>query len=137
MIADTSRELELDARRDEWIARVNAGDLDGYTAIMADDVVWIPPGQAALDGRDSVRAWLNPTFQAFAYELTVTGVEVRVTGDWAVERGVFTSRLRPRDGTAWSEHSGLYFLVWKRHAGAWYIGRYVDVTDSFRGPLPE
>jgi uncharacterized protein (TIGR02246 family) len=137
MTSGTSHEPRLDARRGEWIARVNAGDLDGYTAMMADDVIWIPPGQAALDGRDNVRAWLAPMFEEFAYELTVTGVEVRVTGDWAVERGVFTSRLRPRAATEWSEHGGLYFLLWKRRDDEWYIGRYVDVTDLFREPKPD
>lgn len=125
---------ELGARRAQWVAVLNAGNLDAYAALLADDVVWIPPGAPALDGRDEVCAWLAPLFAEFEYDLMIDDVEVRVAGEWAVERGAFTSRLRARSGGEWRTHRGLYFLLWKHRNGDWYIGRYVDVTDLFHTP---
>lgn len=40
-----------------WLEAVEQADLDGYVDLVTDDVVWIPPGQEALQGR---------TFQAVA-----------------------------------------------------------------------
>lgn len=125
---------DLAVRRAQWLAVVNAGNLDAYAALLANDVVWIPPGAPALDGREQVRAWLAPLFDEFEYHLEVDDIEVRIAGEWAVERGAFSSRLRPRKGGEWRTHRGLYFLLWKQQDGEWYIGRYVDVTDLFRVP---
>lgn len=120
----------IDARRKEWIDAVNARDRDGYAALFTEDAVWVPPGVDAISGRESIRQFLGPFFARYEYEFSIAGPVVRVAGDWAVERGVFTSRMTPVSGGEGGSHSGIYHVIWRKEAdGAWYLERYIDVTD--------
>lgn len=82
--------------RQAWIEAVNRTDLDAYADVVCDDVVWIPPGQQAVQGRTAFRDWLAPYFEAYAYAFDVDDAEVRVAGAWAVETGEFRSRMTSR-----------------------------------------
>ena len=118
----------LTRSRDRWIAAVNARSPDAYVDVLTEDIVWIPPGQGAVRGHDAMRAWLTPFFDRFEYDFTVEPAGVRLAGDWAIERGHFTSRLREAEGK-WMTHGGDYLVLWRRAAdGQWLIERYVDVT---------
>lgn len=80
-----------------WLQAVNRSDLSGYAEVVAENVVWIPPGQDAVEGRANFRRWLTPFFEEYDYEFAVTDCSFRMAGRWAAERGRFHSRLTPRD----------------------------------------
>lgn len=116
-------------QRDEWIAAVNARHLERYAAVFAEDGVWIPPGQPAVRGRAAFREWVRPFFERYAYDFSIAEAVVRVAGEWAVERGTFSSTLTEGTGRPVT-HGGAYVLLWRRDAdGQWRIDRYADVTD--------
>jgi uncharacterized protein (TIGR02246 family) len=125
-------------QRAEWIAVVNAGDVERYAALLARDAVWIPPGQPALQGREAIRAWLRPHFERFTYTFAIDAVCLRVAGDWAVEQACFTTEMVPkaeqhaREGRgAPLRHAGRYLVLWRHDPGsAWHIERYVDLTPA-------
>jgi uncharacterized protein (TIGR02246 family) len=118
-------------QRREWIAAVNARDVDRYVDLLAEDVVWLPPGQPALRGRSAFAAWVRPFFERFSYEFDLVGPTVRLAGDWAVERGGFTTRMGPLEGGQRGHHTGNYMILWRRDSdGRWRIERYIDETQA-------
>lgn len=118
----------IQKRRRAWIVAINEGDVVAHAALLAEDAVWLPPGQPAVAGREAIAEWLLPFFEQHGYDFSITDARVRVAGDWAVERATFTSRLTPTDGGETMTHTGTYVLLWRREADGWYIERYVDDT---------
>jgi uncharacterized protein (TIGR02246 family) len=73
----------------------NAHDIDGFAAVLADDVVFAAPGGVNGAGRDACAAFFAGWFEAFPdARVEVTGVHL--IGDVVVEEGVFTGT---HDGT--------------------------------------
>lgn len=72
--AALSRVEDLEAirrQRGRWIAAVNARNVERYLDLLTEDVVWLPPGQAALSGRDAFGSWVQPFFERFAETMSV------------------------------------------------------------------
>ena len=117
--------------RKEWVARFTAGDMEGLGALLTDDVVWIPPHQAAVDGKAAILKWLQPFFLRYKYEFRTSGETIRIAGDWAVDRGSYVSRIIDKEsGEAMSQDGG-YVLLWRRERdGGWRIERYIDLPSD-------
>lgn len=125
----TSALADIEHQRDLWTAAVNARDLQSYLELLTEDIVWIPPGQQALHGRDAFASWVEPFFRQFGYELALTAEQVRIAGDWAVERGAFHTTMTSPDGRS-GHHAGSYLVWWRRGVDdVWRIERYVDATS--------
>lgn len=114
-----------------WVEAVNGTDLEAYADVVCRDLVWLPPGQDAIEGRAAFRRWLAPFFEQYDYEFSVTGTAFRVAGTWAVEKGRFRSVMTSVDGGATMEHSGRFLALWRRDDdGVWRIERYVDDSPT-------
>ncbi|MEX2374025.1 MAG: SgcJ/EcaC family oxidoreductase [Dehalococcoidia bacterium] len=114
-----------------WVEAVNETDLDAYANLVSEDVVWIPPGQAAIQGRIAFADWLKPFFARYHYEFTIADPSVRVAGDWAVEKGNFRSQMIPRSGGNAMDHRGQFIVLWLKDTDSvWRIDRYVDDTPT-------
>lgn len=114
-----------------WIQAVNQTDLDAYAGLVCEDVVWLPPGQAAFQGRTEFRSWLEPFFEQYAYEFTIDEPNFRMAGDWAVEKGSFRSLMTQRSSAKAMEHSGRFIILWRKDDDSvWRIERYVDDTPG-------
>ncbi len=125
-----SDRVAIEGRRQTWIDVTTAGDADACMRLLTADVVWFPPGMAALAGREAVRDWMAPFFELYDYDFTVHGPRLQLAGDWAVDRGTFTSALISRHDGRRSSHSGEYLIVWRRESDdEWYIERYVHLND--------
>lgn len=116
----------LDQRHRDWIATVNATDIAGYTQLVTEDVVWLPPHGAAVVGRAAFRSWLEPFFGSYAYQFSVHDIRARETDRWIAETGAFTTRMTPLAGGAVASHDGRYFALWRREVNVWRMERYVD-----------
>ena len=117
----------VSARRQEWVRAVCEADLDGYTSIVTEDVVWLPSTGDPVVGRGAFRRWLEPFLSRYEYTFTVDPLDVRMFDGWCAELGLFRSRLVPRDVGDPLEHAGRYFLLWRLdEQGEWCIERYVD-----------
>lgn len=117
----------LEERRRQWISVVNSRDLEGYAELVTEDVVWIPPGGAAIVGRPAFRGWLRPFFTSYTYQYSSSDPRYLDAGDWIVEQAGFESRMTPLAGGSPMSHNGSYIVIWRRDAGLWRIERYVDV----------
>lgn len=118
---------ELAGSHRAWMDAVNDTDLDAYAEMVSEDVVWLPPGQEALEGRDAFRRWLAPFFEQYGYEFTIGDAAIRVAGRWAVEKARFRSVMTPSTGGDHMEHVGRCIVLWREDEdGSWRIDRYVD-----------
>ena len=69
-------------------ATFNAHDLDGFTEVLADDVVFTAPGGVHGQGRTACAAFFGSWFAAFP-NARVEVEAVHIIGDVAVEEGTF------------------------------------------------
>jgi steroid delta-isomerase-like uncharacterized protein len=79
----------------------NAHDMDGFAAVLADDVVFAAPGGIEGQGKEACAAFFGGWIEAFPdAHVEVTGVHI--VDDVAVEEGAFTGThhgaLRTPDG---------------------------------------
>ncbi|TFG65014.1 MAG: DUF4440 domain-containing protein [Gemmatimonadales bacterium] len=120
----------IERRRQIWIDFTTAGDVAGCVALLTEDAVWFPPGMAALSGREPVREWMAPFFEMYDYDFSVLNPLLRLAGNWALDRGTFTSTLTSRYDGRQTSHGGEYLISWRRESdGEWYIERYVHLSD--------
>lgn len=55
----------VDQIRNQHIAAVRAGDVEGATGIFAPESVFLPPEHAPLEGIPAIRAWFSGVFSSF------------------------------------------------------------------------
>lgn len=121
----------IEHQRNQWIAAVNAHDVDRYLELLTEDIVWLPPGQPALSGREAFESWVRPFFERFRYEFALIEPEVQMAGDWAVERGTFQTQMQSLDDGQSGQHTGRYLVLWRRESdNTWRIERYIDETQT-------
>lgn len=127
----------IERRRKQWIAAVNTGSVDDYLVLLTDDVVWFPPDQPAVRGKDGFREWIAPFMEAYDYDFWLTQPAVTVAGGWAVERGAFESTMTSTADGQSASHSGRYLVLWRRTPDdLWYIERYLDETQIPNSVVP-
>lgn len=125
-----SDRIAIEKRRQLWIDVTSAGDAAGCVELLTEDAVWFPPGMAALRSREPIRAWMAPFFELYEYDFSVINPQLRLAGDWALDRGVFTSILTSRFDGRQTSHSGEYLISWRRESDdEWYIERYMHLSD--------
>ena len=110
-----------------WIAAVNAGDLVRLLNLMADDVVFLNPGQAPF-GRDGFSANFSAAHQQVRIRCISELEEVVVVGEVAYTRSRDSLSVIPRDsGEAGGEAkqlAGHRITVYRKQPdGRWVLAR--------------
>ena len=126
-----SIEADLKALRklsDEYGARVTARDVTGFLNLFADDAVLMPPDQAMVAGKESIRRLVVSAFapdEVGDFQEITTPEEIRVSGRWAFDRGVTTLTTRPK-GAAPTVRYNKYIRV-SQNAGTkgWKLARVI------------
>ena len=119
----------INSLRDEWIAAVNADDLEAQLAAYADDFVLMPFDGNAIVGKAAVREAAEQAAQGEASErlaeFSLSIDELVVAGDWAFERG--TSRIVLSGGEGETiEDSGKGITIYRRQSdGSWKMARLI------------
>jgi ketosteroid isomerase-like protein len=114
------------------VAEVN-GDVDAFERLLADDAVIMAPWTEPLEGKAAcmafVRKLLPELYAEFEREVTLQTAELRVMGDWALERGVMVNVLKPRaGGPIERERYNFVFLFSRDATGAWKGARTIFNT---------
>lgn len=121
----------ISKKRQEWVSAVNAGNVENYLSILSENIIWFPPNGQVINGKKEFRDWVEPFFQKFYYDFSLSQIKVKVKDAWAIERGKFTSKLTPKTGGEMMEHSGKYIIFWHRGKnGGWKLERYIDNSQS-------
>src|SRR5215472_2160142 len=90
-------EREIREVHSTWIDAVNAGDLVRLCTLMADDVVFLNPGQAPF-GRDGFSANFTAAHQRLRIHCSSELEEVVVIGEVAYTRSRDALSITPRNG---------------------------------------
>jgi uncharacterized protein (TIGR02246 family) len=127
-------EAALRAADSAWFAAVNRGDVDGVTALYAEDAVVSVPGAPPARGSAAVREVLAKDIENAskgAVKLVPgTNVEVGVSGDLGWIWNTFTVT----DKAGATVDAGKYLTLAERRDGKWRIIR--DIWNSDNSPAP-
>lgn len=124
----------IEAIREAERAAAEAGDVDGFIALMAPDIIVLPPNGPAVSGRDAVRAWLEDFMEAFAVSFSSYMTDdVIVEGDLAVERFSGEWTVTPRvEGEPLTESLKGLHLYRRQPDGSWLMTH--DIWNSDEPP---
>lgn len=121
----------IDAVREAHVAALNAGDAKAWTALFADDGVQMPPNTPANTGKAKIAAWSEGLLGQFRVQFALAVEEIRVLGDWALERGAYSIGLNGKAGGPAMKDVGKYITVYQRRpAVGWRMARDIWNSDN-------
>lgn len=113
-----------------WIDAVNAGDLVRLLTLMADDVVFLNPGQAPF-GRDGFSANFSAAHEQVRIRCTSELEEVAVAGEVAYTRSRDALSVTPRAGGVAMQLAGYRITVYRKQPdGRWLLARDAHTLSS-------
>jgi len=106
-----------------WINAVNAGDLVRLLPLMADDVVFLNPGQAPV-GRDGFSCNFSTAHQQVWVLCRSELEEIVVVGEVAYTRSRDALSVTPRAGGEATQLAGYRITVYRKQPdGRWLLAR--------------
>ena len=105
---------------DEIMKAFNEGDLEAFMATVAEDAVYMPPGEPALIGKEAIRNWYTELFDKMSFDATISSDEIEICGDWAIQRATWKGSWIQKDSgeTTQFESPGIY-IYRKQLDGSW------------------
>ena len=113
-----------------WDEAFNAADLERLMTLYAEDVVSMPPGFPALEGKAAVQADFEWFFDNFESHHETTIVSILISGNLAVERGEYAQTFTPKDGSEPFSETGKHIVVRKKSGNTWQVVREIWNTDE-------
>ena len=125
-----SDEREMRTVHSIWIDAVNAGDLARLLTLVAEDVVFLTPGQAPF-GREGFSSNFMAAHQQMRICCTSELEEVVVVGEVAYTRSRDALSVAPRAGGETSELSGYRITIYRQQPdGRWLLSRDVHTLSA-------
>ena len=116
-----------------WVDAVNAGDLVGLLALMADDVVFLNPGRAP-SGRDGFPAGFSAAHQQYRIRCLSEPEEVVIAGDVAYTLCRDSLSVTPRAGGQATELAGHRITIYRKQPdGRWLLARDANTLSPVAG----
>ena len=113
----------------DWQRATAAEDLPQVLAMMAEDAVFLLPGQPPMRGRDAFAAAIRPAFDRFHIESTSNIHEIQVAGDWAWCWNQLKVTMSPKSTGAPIRRSGYTLTVFRRNPdGRWVLFRDANLV---------
>src|SRR5450432_3434021 len=105
-----------------WLSATKAGDNEKVLSLMAEDVVFLQPGQSPMRGRSGYTAAQKGVAQ-FDFDGASNVQEIKVFGDWAYCWNYLTVVFAPRDGGTPDKRAGNVLSILQKQNGKWVIVR--------------
>jgi uncharacterized protein (TIGR02246 family) len=107
-----------------WMAATQAGDVETVLKLMAEDVVFLVPGQPVMRKADfAAAAKAQAAGRAPKFEGTSEIQEIKVLGDWAFMWTRLTVVATAPNGAAPTKRAGHTLSVLKKENGRWVLAR--------------
>jgi ketosteroid isomerase-like protein len=127
----------VDSASNRLLTALRNNASDSLMALMADDVVLMPPDEAVPNGKAAVRTWYDQFLtQLRTSGLAITNREVLIGNEWATELAAFEWTLVPVAGGSAVIDRGSYVQVWRREPdGRWLFSRELwNSSTPLAGP---
>ena len=109
-----------------YSSSIAEGNLDGWVDHCAEDMVAMPPNEAIIEGKESIRQWGKPFFDQYNQEELITIDEIEVAGNWAFVRYHYTLKLTPKAGGEQFQANGKGIWILRHQAdGTWKASRAI------------
>ena len=128
-----SDEKEIRQLVSTWMAASKAGDVKTVLSLMADDVVFLVPGQPVMRKADfavAARAQLGQ--EAPKFDGTSEIQEIKILGDWAFMWTKLTVVVTPPGGAQSMTRAGDTLSILKKQNGKWVLTRDANML----APVP-
>jgi uncharacterized protein (TIGR02246 family) len=116
----------IEAADQAWQEAVRSGDWAGAAALYAENAVFMPPNEPAVEGRGNIQVWFEALPPVTAVEIKTA--EIDGLGDLAFTRGTYSMTMSP-EGMSSITDSGKYVGIFRKQAdGSWLYSR--DIFNS-------
>jgi uncharacterized protein (TIGR02246 family) len=105
-----------------WSRATAAGDLHELMSLMADDVVFLTPGQAPMS-RDEFAAGFMAAIEHVKIETVSEVQEIEVANGWAWCWNYLEVKVTPHAGGTSNRRSGFTLTILRRQEDEWVIAR--------------
>jgi len=117
-------EQEIRELVSRWMAASKAGDVDTVLSLMADDVVFLVPGQPVMRRADfTSKARAQSGRDAPQIDGSSEIQEIKVLGEWAFMWTRLTVVMTPPNGAQPVRRAGHTLTILKKQDGRWVIAR--------------
>lgn len=111
-----------------WMAASKAGDVEKVLSLMADDVVFLAPGQPVMRKADfAVAARAQSGQDAPRFDGSSAMQEIKILGDWAFMWTKLTVVVTPPGGAQSMTRSGHTLTILRKQRGRWLLARDANV----------
>lgn len=116
----------IEALREQELAAMNSGDVQGFIDIVTDDVVFDSPNRPAAIGKDAIRSLCEVVFERFDYDATYPADELVVDRDWAFDRGIWIENRTAKEGGEQTQATFGMLQIYRRQSdGSWRLARSI------------
>ncbi len=119
-VADSAPAL-IDRLRQEFNHAYTLGDAADLAGLVAEDAVWMPPGEPAVLGRDAIQARYEAQFTNVHSVLALDQDQIRVSTNMAWLRGNYERIDTLVTGGPVMTITGKYLMTFSRESGGWRI----------------
>jgi uncharacterized protein (TIGR02246 family) len=128
-----SDEPEIRQLVSTWMAATKAGDVEAVLSLMADDVVFLMPGQPVMRKADFAAAARAQSGQERPrFDGTSEIQEIKILGDWAFMWTKLTVVVTPPGDRKTMTRAGHTLSVLKKESGKWVLARDANMLS----PVP-
>jgi len=114
-----------------WQSATAANDLPKILSLMAEDVVFLVPGQPPMRGRESFAAGFRKAVQQYHIQSTAEIQEIQITGDWAYCWNRLTVTMTPLQAGSPVRRQGYTLTIFRKQPdGAWVLYRDANLLSA-------
>jgi len=116
-----------------WMAATKAGDIERVLSLMADDAVFLVPGQLPMGKATFAAAAKAQSVQdAPKFDGTSEIQEIKVLGDWAFMWTKLSVVVTPPGGAPSTARTGHTLSILKKEDGRWLLARDANMLSPAR-----
>jgi uncharacterized protein (TIGR02246 family) len=108
---------------DKWMRATSAGDLPEVLSLMAEDVVFLIPGQAPMRGKEVFAKGFRAALQHVRIESRSEIQEIKFAGDWAYCWNHLWVTVMPLTGSPQRREGYTLSIFRKNSDGTWLLVR--------------
>jgi ketosteroid isomerase-like protein len=123
---------ELASYNKRYLQSINDGDIATLSSLTAEEHIMIPPGRTPIVGKAANDAGNGRAFEQNKFDEKWFPLETVVAGDWAYERGTFSTEVMPKSGAAGRKVTGNYLRIYRRQSD----GHWKMIRDMFNSDQP-